>query len=268
VALFDPTPVLWQLFEPGSFSSEFLRMSGPALPFSAMILAGGMGKRLRPVVSDRPKPLAAVEEQPFLEVLIRTIARKGVKRFVLLTGYLSEMIEDHFNAVIVPGVSIVFSREDTPLGTGGAVKNAEAHATEPTLLVNGDTFFDADVDRLYRFHKEKSPLVTLSLRLVDDASRYGSVMMDDTGLVTGFREKAETRGSPGLINAGLSLLSLEFISALPAGRSFSMEQEVFPLIAGSGRMAGLRQDGAFFDIGTPESYEQFKSYVRNRKHSP
>ncbi|MDQ7785573.1 MAG: nucleotidyltransferase family protein [Desulfomonilaceae bacterium] len=236
-------------------------MSEAILPFTAMVLAGGLGTRLRSVVSDRPKPMAMIGRVPFLEILIGYLAREGVRRFVLLTGHMGEMIEEYFQRSFREGVDVRCRREESPLGTGGAVKNAQEFATDPTLLVNGDTFFAADVKSLYRFHQDKNAGVTLSLRYVSDVSRYGSVILNENGMITGFREKDPGAVGPGWVNAGLSLLSYETIQGLPSGRTFSMETEIFPKFVGSGRMAGLPQDGAFFDIGTPESYEAFKAYV-------
>lgn len=238
-----------------------MRDKHAALPFAAFILAGGLGLRLRPVIADRPKPMAAVGDAPFLEMLIDSLARKGVREFVLLTGFRGEMIEDHFRRLKPDGVSIKFSQEAVPLGTGGAVKLAERFATDPTLLVNGDTFFDADLSALLRFHGEKNAQVSLSLYEVEDVSRYGSVNVDNNGRITGFSEKKPS-GGRGLINAGLSLLSADFIKWLPEG-SYSMEQDVFPKFVASGRMFGLCQDRPFFDIGTPESYEAFQAFVRD-----
>lgn len=236
-------------------------MSESILPFTAMVLVGGLGTRLRSVVSDRPKPMAMIGRVPFLEILLGYLAREGVRRFVLLTGHMGEMIEKYFQRSFRESVDLRCLREESPLGTGGAVKNAQEFATDPTLLVNGDTFFTADVKSLYRFHRDKNAGVTLSLRYVSDVSRYGSVILDENGMIKGFREKDPGAAGPGWVNAGLSLLSYETIQGLPSGRAFSMESEIFPKLVGAGRMAGLPQDGAFFDIGTPESYEAFKAYV-------
>jgi D-glycero-alpha-D-manno-heptose 1-phosphate guanylyltransferase len=233
--------------------------SSHRLSLTALILAGGRGERLRSVVSDRPKPMALVDGVPFLEILIRSLAAKGVKDFVLLTGYMGGMIEEYFKEPFDGSLSIRLSQESRPLGTGGAVKIAESMASDPSLLVNGDTFFDGDLDSIVYFHKEQSAVVTLSLYPVDDVSRYGSVEVDRDGRITGFREKAEGAG-PGLINAGLSVLSGEFIRSLPDG-PFSMEQEIFPALVKSGRMFGLCMKRPFFDIGTPKSYSQFKNFV-------
>ena len=230
-------------------------------PISALVLAGGMGTRLRSVVSDRPKPMALVKGVPFIQLLIESLAAKGIRDFVLLVGYMAEVIESHFKEHSGKKFTIRFSREQTPLGTGGAVKKSEAFATDPSLLVNGDTFFDGDVEALLRFHNEKAADVTLSLLPVDDVSRYGSVTVDEYGGITGFREKHEGNSGPGLINAGFSLISKEFVRGLPKNRAFSMEREIFPLLAGSGRMFGLTMNRPFFDIGTPESYDAFKKFI-------
>ena len=213
-------------------------------------------------MADRPKPLAMIGDTPFLQILVRLLADRGVKDFVLLTGYMSEMIEEHFLGEPSDGLNIRISREPEPLGTGGAVKLAESFATDPTLLVNGDTYLDCDLRALWAFHRDKAAAVTLSLRQVDDVSRYGCVAVNHDGFVIGFTEKQEGAVRPGLINAGVSLFSRDLIERLPAGRAFSMEKEIFPSLAKSGKMAGLRQDGDFFDIGTPDSYEDFKEFIR------
>lgn len=232
------------------------------MSITAFILAGGLGTRLKKVLPDRPKPMAPVDEKPFLEILLESLVDKGVREIVLLTGYMAEIIEEHFNAN--SKLEIKFSREPTPLGTGGAVKHAQQYASDPTLLVNGDTFFDADLDGLLAWHADKKRAVTLSLVAVEDTSRFGRVSLHPNGLVEGFREKDSGDGGKGLINAGFTLLSLETIKSLPAHRQFSMEHEIFPVLARMGQMTGFIQEGAFFDIGTPESYDEFLRYCRSK----
>jgi D-glycero-alpha-D-manno-heptose 1-phosphate guanylyltransferase len=235
------------------------------IPYRAFILVGGLGKRLRPVVSDRPKPLAMIQNKPFLEILIASLIQKGVSDFVLLTGYKGKVIEDHFSGY--RKATIRYCHEQFPLGTGGAVKNAQEYATDPTLLVNGDTFFDADLTALYDFHRKKGVAVTVSLAEVEDVGRYGSVCIDDSSFITGFSEKSHGMGAPGLVNAGLSFLSLKTIKNLPEHLPFSMETEVFPTLAASRQMVGLRQNKPFYDIGTPESYEAFQHFMRTQDTS-
>jgi NDP-sugar pyrophosphorylase family protein len=173
---------------------------------------------------------------------------------------MADLIEEHFQSM--SPLSIKFSREPVPLGTGGAVKNAELLATDPTLLVNGDTFFDADLEGLFDWHTKVKVAATLSLVEVENTSRFGGVSLHPNGLVEGFKEKDTRNGRRGFINAGFTLLSLETIRCLPAQRQFSMEQEIFPLLAQSHQMTGFVQRGTFFDIGTPESYDQFRIYYR------
>lgn len=231
---------------------------------TAMVLAGGLGTRLRSAVSDRPKPMALIDGVPFLEILIDSLAAKGVGTVVLLTGYQGKMIEEYFRGRPTLYPEIVFSQEQIPLGTGGAVKLAEEFAIDPTLLVNGDTFFDADVAALMDFHTRNHADVTLSLTSVEDVGRYGAVEIDACARVTGFHEKQSGPRRAGLINTGFSVLSLDFIRRLPGGRAFSMEAEAFPDVVKSAGMFGLSRDRPFFDIGTPESYDDFKRFVRER----
>lgn len=241
-------------------------MTCPILPITALTLVGGLGTRLRSLVSDKPKPMIAVNGAPFLQILLEDLERRGIRNFVLLTGYRGEMIEDYFRDGFSERSNIVCVREDEPLGTGGAVRNAAPLATDPSLIVNGDTFFDADIEKLYEYHTAKGAEVTLSLIQVEDVSRYGSVDLDEDGRITGFREKDGRAWGPGLINAGLSIMTKDFIEALPARGAFSMEKEIFPTAAEEGVMYGLVQQGAFFDIGTPESYAQFAEYIRQTRY--
>lgn len=236
-------------------------MSKVRFEFVAFILAGGLGKRLRSVVSDRPKPMADVQGQPFLEILVRLLASKGVGKFVMLVGYKADSIEQYFNNRRFENLEIQFSHEAKRLGTGGAVKNAERFATDPTLIVNGDTYLDVKIDELYKFHTSKNAQVTISTFRTFDVSRYGSVNVDQDGVVTKFHEKNSIPGKPGLINAGVSLVSRLFINGLPAKCKFSMETDIFPKIASGRKMFGLEQEGPFFDIGTPESYREFQDFA-------
>lgn len=237
-------------------------MANSRQDFETFILAGGLGTRLRSVVSDRPKPMAEVLGKPFLEILIRLLAGKGVSKIVMLIGYKAQTINEYFTKSKFPDIEIRFSQESEPLGTGGAVRNASNFATDPTLLVNGDTYLDADIKSLHDFHVEKKADCTISLYRVPDVSRYGSIDVNEQGIVTRFKEKTNVPGQPGLINAGVTFISRELIGRLPERKTFSMESEVFPGLVESGGMFGLEQKGPFFDIGTPESYREFEEFLR------
>jgi NDP-sugar pyrophosphorylase family protein len=205
--------------------------------------------------------MALIGDTPFLELLVRSLVAKGAKRLVILTGYKADTIEDHFRDHRCGASQIRFSREEAPLGTGGALRNAAGFATDPTLLINGDTFFDADLHKLHTFHEERGGRVTLTLKHMPNVSRYGSVQIDGNGRIVGFQEKDPHRSGSGLINGGVSLLSKRFILDLPEHRAFSMEKEIFPVTAQLGQMYGHVQDGPLIDIGTPDSYGEFQSFV-------
>lgn len=228
-----------------------------------MILAGGMGTRLRSVVSDVPKPLAPVNGTPFLFILMNLLEAKGIQEVVILSGYMGDVLEREVNRSYCGNLHVLFSVEASPLGTGGAVRNAARFASDPTLLVNGDTFLDANLVALSLFHETKRAEVTLSLVGAPNAGRYGSVELDRDGLVRRFIEKRPGPPAPGLINAGFTMISKDFLLNLPEAGAFSMETDIFPVSASQGRVFGLLQDRAFHDIGTPESLAGFARFLRS-----
>ena len=214
-----------------------------------IILAGGLGERLRHVVSDTQKVMAPIAGRPFLRYLLDGLIAQGARRFVLAVGYKSEQIEAYFGNAY-NGTAIVFSREEMPLGTGGAIRQAlEMCETEDVIVVNGDTYFDADLAALLRAHRETGAALTLSLKPMTDFDRYGTVSMDETGRVTGFHEKKPVQA--GLINGGVYAVKKEAAAAMPTGR-FSFEREILePLKLVT---FGVVSDGYFIDIGVPGDY--------------
>jgi D-glycero-alpha-D-manno-heptose 1-phosphate guanylyltransferase len=236
-------------------------------PPLAMILAGGKGTRLRSVLPNAPKPLAPVNGAPFLFVLMELLERKGVREVVILSGYMADVLEQTVSQCYRGSLRFIFSREDSPLGTGGAVRNAAHLASDPTLLVNGDTFFDGNLVALSLFHEITSADVTLSLVRVPDSGRYGSVETDEAGRILRFVEKRPGPPSPGLINAGFTLCSRDFLMSLPEDGPFSMETDIFPRAVSEGRIFGLVQERAFHDIGTPESLRAFERIHGSRAHA-
>lgn len=214
-------------------------------PREAVVLVGGLGTRLRPVVPDLPKPLAPVVGRPFLAWLLDGLAAAGLTRVVLATGYLGHLVE----AAIGPrhaGLDILYAPEDQPLGTGGALFAALARTTgERVFALNGDTWLDADLGALAA-HAPAADLV-LAVRPVADRTRYGSVVLAGDRLV-GLREKGEA--GPGLINSGLYLLHRGLLAKRPLPPAFSFEREVLERPDGLDIRA-FRVDGRFIDIGTP-----------------
>ncbi|MBI3475578.1 MAG: nucleotidyltransferase family protein [Acidobacteria bacterium] len=223
------------------------------LDLPAVLLVGGKGTRLRSVVSSAPKPMAAVGQQSFLELLVRQLRRQGIRRLVMCSGYLAEQIEEKFGDGSQWDVAISYSREQQPMGTAGAVmlaKESLAGAGD-FLVLNGDSFLEVDFPRLFEFHRAKNAIVSMAIAPVENAGRYGTVQIATDGRVTGFVEKTGASG-PGLINAGVYIFSARVFEHIPQGPS-SLEKDIFPFVLDRG-VYGLEQAGLFIDIGTPEDY--------------
>lgn len=219
---------------------------------SVAILAGGLGTRLRTVVADRPKVLAEVNGRPFLGLLLEFLEAFGVKNVVLCTGYKAEEVERTFGKAF-GGLSITYSKELTPMGTGGALRQALPYLVSNRVLVlNGDSFCDADLIAMEEAHLSRNARATLALTWVDDTRRFGCVRLKSNDQIAVFSEKENAFG-PGWINAGIYLLERDLIEVLPPNNFLSLEREVFPTWIHQD-LFGFRTNGRFFDIGTPESY--------------
>jgi D-glycero-alpha-D-manno-heptose 1-phosphate guanylyltransferase len=230
----------------------------------AVLLVGGMGTRLRSVVPNAPKPMAAVGNKSFLELLIRQLRDQGIRRLVMCTGYLADQIEAHFGDGHDWDVAIQYSRELQPLGTAGAVKLAQPYLQDASefLVMNGDSFMEIDFQQLLQFHRQHRAVISIAVRGVENASRYGTVQLDDDQRVIGFSEKtgAET---PGLVNAGVYIFDRQVLPQIPQGPS-SLERDIFPRLLERGVYA-LEQQGVFIDIGTPEDYARAQQ-IYDRLH--
>ena len=231
---------------------------------TAYILAGGFGTRLRQVVSDRPKVMAEVLGRPFLFHILDLLARLGITKAVVCTGYLAGQLE----AAVGPtyrGMELSYSREDTPLGTGGALRLAMTrHPAELALALNGDSLVEADLAAYLDWYAQHDFQAALLLVPVDDSARFGRVEVDggvdEQGRVLAFREKGHP--GPGLINAGVYLLRPQALSGIEPGASASIETDVFPQLAQAGSLGGFQVQGRFLDIGTPESYTAAGRFLR------
>lgn len=221
-----------------------------------VILCGGKGKRLRPIVDDRPKVLAKIEGRAFLDILLNYVSDFGFKRFILCIGYLGQMIKDYFQKRDI-SFKILFSEEKEPLDTAGAIKNAESLIkTDTFLAMNGDALCKLDFNKFLDFHISKKASASIVLITVKDTTGYGLVKMDNLGQIISFNEKQKQIG-PGLINAGIYLLERDILSMIPAGKSFSLEYDLFPGLI-KHRFFGYEINSSFIDIGTPERYKEAK----------
>jgi D-glycero-alpha-D-manno-heptose 1-phosphate guanylyltransferase len=197
---------------------------------TAVILAGGLGTRLRSVVADRPKALAQVQGRPFLSFLLDQLVESGIGHAVLCTGYLGEQVPIVFGKNY-RGLRLAYSRESSPLGTGGALRNAAPLLESATLLVmNGDSYCDADMGAFWTWHVAQRSDATILLRRMQDTQRFGRVRMDARGRVKSFEEKNGAAG-PGWVNGGVYLLARRRIRV---GRSHSNEKCSRP---GSGKVS-------------------------------
>lgn len=219
----------------------------------ALLLVGGLGTRLRSLVSSAPKALAPMGDRPFLELLIRQLQEQGIRQLVMCTGYLADQIEAEFGDGRDVGVAIEYSKETQALGTAGAVKLAQPHlqSVSEFLVMNGDSFLELDFSLLVEFHRAHGGLATVAVVAVENAGRYGTVHADSSAKVTAFCEKTGD-DAPGLINAGVYVFSAAILDQIPDGPS-SLEKDVFPRILDQGVFAA-EQQGTFIDIGTPGDY--------------
>lgn len=225
-----------------------------------VILVGGLGKRLRMLVSDRPKPMADVKGRPFLDILINYVSCYGFRRIILCTGYMGSLVREHYQKV-ADGIEIVFSNEKEPLGTGGAIKNAkDLIRSNPFLVMNGDSFCAADLCNFVDFHEKMNALLSIVLTHSDTAEDYGSVVFNSSHRITSFSEKVPC-SEKSSINAGIYLMNQDIFSHMPQKKRFSLEYDIFPGIAGN-RCFGFVTKMQLTDIGTPERYYAAQSILR------
>jgi NDP-sugar pyrophosphorylase family protein len=214
-----------------------------------IILCGGLGKRLRGVINDKPKPMATIGQRPFLDILMSYTSRYEFRRFILCVSYMKEFIREYYRGK----EGIVFSEEEKPLGTGGAIKKAEALLQSRSFLVmNGDSFISLDLNEFLAFHSRKQALASIALTPMKRVRGYGTVKLGDGGEVLSFDEKS---GEGTLINAGVYLFERDVLSLIPPGVNYSLEYDLFPQLIGKG-FYGYQTEGVFVDIGAPEGYKR------------
>jgi D-glycero-alpha-D-manno-heptose 1-phosphate guanylyltransferase len=226
----------------------------PRAEMDAIVLAGGLGTRLRAAVPDLPKPMAPVNGRPFLERLLDYWLAQGVKRFILSTGYRHEMLAAHFGASY-HGAAIEQVVEDRPLGTGGGLLLARGavEATGPFLVLNGDTFFEVALEALREFHAAHRADATLSLFRTPQQGRYTGINVGKAGEIRSFGTGA--RG--GLANGGVYLMEGSLLEGGPwqPRSAVSLEEDILPFAVQAGkRVYGMECFGRFLDIGVPEDY--------------
>ena len=228
---------------------------------TAVILAGGKGTRLNKVVSDVPKPMAPINNRPFLEYLMDYWIGQGISRFILSVGHLNEVITTHFRNNY-RSAKIDYVYENNPLGTGGALMLASKNLNQTFLLLNGDTFFEVGLNNLLSFHTKNSSECTMSLFRSNELERYMGVQLEENGEI--FELKSKEKSVDLVVNGGVYLIEPSAINKLnlKSGVKISLENQLLPsLISLGGRLFGKEYSAKFIDIGIPEDYSRAHSFL-------
>ena len=229
---------------------------------TAVILAGGLGTRLRKIVSDRPKVMAEINGKPFLYYLLNQLAEAGIERVVISTGYMSQKIEETIGSSY-RSLHIDYSKEEKPLGTAGALKLAgQVDGTNYHLVMNGDSFTEVDLVSLMVVHKKSDANITIIVKAVEDSSRYGKIQINDNNNITGFTEKASCTGR-GFINAGVYMMNTSVLLEIPGKLPCSLENDFFPKMLDKG-IYGYETKEKFIDIGTPKSFAKAEAFFERK----
>ncbi len=230
-----------------------------------IILAGGLGTRLRPRIADLPKPMAPVAGRPFLSYLLDRLSAFGHRRAVLSVGYRADAIERYFGRKY-EGMELVYSYEDEPLGTGGAIARAVGSCDSNAFLaLNGDTYLDIDYRKFAQFHRDSGARLSLALRHVPDAGRYGSVRVEN-GKIVGFDEKG--MAGSGWVNAGTYMFERGLFDGVGLPAKFSFELDFLVPYCPEIKPGAFLSDGYMIDIGIPEDFDRAQIELPIRTSAP
>ena len=230
-----------------------------------IILAGGLGTRLKKVISDIPKVMALINGKPFLEYQLNYLEKSGINRVVLSVGYRNEIISKHFKNKYRT-IKIDYVIEDEPLGTGGGIKKAFTKIIgNSSFVLNGDTLFEVDMQKMYEFQQIKKTDLCIALRKTDDVSRYGEVDFDNNFKITGFTEKNKKSGK-GYINGGFYLINKDYFLNFNLPEKFSIEKDFFERYYKTEDFYGFCCSSYFLDIGIPEDFQKAQNEFKRLKY--
>ena len=217
----------------------------------AIILAGGLGTRIRNVIGDIPKPMAPIKNKPFVEYILNYLELNNVKKVILSVGYKNEYIIKYFGETY-RSLKLLYSKENSPLGTGGAiVKSMSLCQSSNIIVMNGDSFHNIDLAGLFNFHLRKYADITIASNLSDNVSRYGVIKYDKDDRVISFKEKPESDGA-NYINSGIYIIKKDFLNSMKLPKVFSFESEILEQGVCSNSYYTMKYDEWFVDIGVPE----------------
>ena len=227
-----------------------------------IILAGGLGTRLKTVVNDIPKCTANVAGKPFLQYTLDYLGQQSIEHVTLSLGYKHEIILDWLAKQKYP-FSISYVVEEEPLGTGGGIKLAfDKVSSEQAFVINGDTFFDINLDYIYTFHKEHCADISIALKRMTDFDRYGTVKINSEDRIESFEEKKYQ--DQGLINAGIYCIEKDLFQTLQLPKKFSFEKDILESKLHSLKIYGILSDGYFIDIGIPSDYDKANIHFKDK----
>ncbi len=227
----------------------------------AVILAGGRGTRLRPLTNTVPKPLIPIGEKYFLYYLLKLLSRNGISKILLCLAYLSEKIIEKIGTGSNFGCEIDYSIEKTPLGTAGAIKNADHKLEDEFMTINGDTFLPIDYTKLINFWNEKKSDAEGLIVLYDNREKIvpNNIKTDDTGKVTTY-SKNSVEGK-GFVDSGVQIFKKSILSLIQPDAVVSLEEEIFPKIIDKNKMISYITSTRYYDIGTPERFKLFEKFI-------
>lgn len=232
----------------------------------AVIMVGGKGTRLLPLTLTRPKPAMPVLDKPFLKYLIESMADAGIEEILLACGYKSDILAHAIGDGSDMGVRIIYSDEDTPLGTGGAIKRLEDRLDPVFLAANGDTLTSVDIAAQMREHFESGAAVTDSLSEVDDPSQAGVVRIDGDGRILEFQDKPKREEAcSNLVNSGVYVVDKKVLGYIPKDTFYDFSKDLFPLLIEKGeRLQGHMAKGVWVDIGRPHDLIRMNLVMADR----
>jgi len=231
---------------------------------NVLILAGGLGTRLGEILGDLPKALAPIRSKPFLEYLLKFISHQGFRDVIISLGYGSNAIKEYLGDGSSIGLSIEYTLEKELFGTGGAMKLSEPIIeSEDFFVINGDTYFEVDLNEMFRFHKNRNAFATMALAYKEDTGRYGGTIFGNDNEIVAFAEKSGD-GRAGYINGGTYLFRKDVLDSIPENTVCSLEKEILPFLVGKG-LYGFPVKGYFIDIGIPDDYEKAKREIPLRR---
>jgi mannose-1-phosphate guanylyltransferase len=234
----------------------------------AILLIGGLGTRLRPLTLTTPKPLLPIENCPFLAYQLNFLHHYGFRDIILCTSYRAEAFHEALGDGSRYGVKLHYVHEKTPLGTGGAIKNAEMHVDDTVLICNGDILMDLNLEILLDFHRRKKAVATIALTEVEDPTAYGVIQTDAQGRIQQFIEKpAPEEVVSHLINAGVYVFEEDVFALIPKGTVCSVERDIFPqMLTQKDPLFGIQLPGYWLDVGTLEKYHQAQHDVKEGRY--